>query len=840
MSSFPLNEEDLVFEYQLLKEPGNLIHWKRYLDVYIQQYKNLNSNDSKYKEDKRLLLSKIVWLYKRIISQFPKDVNSYFEFVSFLYNCCDSNTKLQRLMLHYMVETLIPKLLQNGKNDKKLQPFLLNLLNWTIATKDSYLIWKMLDYSLSLNSQFHSTVWKPVLSYVKENLNESILDNDMSLKFYTNVLRRYLIVCPKNLDQIIYWLELIYKTKDFEIIKEVYDQYLHFDNYNMLKRKISSLPFQLLENYMYTLHELSLDDQYLSMLENLTRDYSADDEHYFEIVELLSNQYIKLSNMKKFNDLLRSQLKTAKSLQYWIKIYNLYLTLLQNWLNDILTIESRTDSNDNINENIEIYKNLIIHKDLMLSDFKISQNPNLIDNWFQKINSIDKLSGISSIEKLTMKFEVYANAIETINESFTSLMPGDLGKLWCNYANLYWENNDFDSARTVYNTAIKVPFPFLKDLEDIWLNWSENEFSLSNGDPSLSIKILERALSVEGNPELLFEKFKENKSLNHDKKSLIPSQTVLFTSLKLWSFYLDLLESLYIDGCDSKTIESIIKAYERSITLKAATPLTFINYAHFLQKVNKIMESFQVYQRALSSFPPSTQYFIWSTYLNEVIEQTTELSNEHVRELFDQSLSTLKTNNINCTTIVCMYSNFEETKMHMYKRSVDIIFNTLNECDSSTSPFSLELKDKISLWDLAIEKTRKLLGTMSLRPIYEKCILSLPNSRVIPYIINFCKVEEELNEIYRAREILTFGSKLLPPSKNEDLWNYWDKFELNHGDKSTYKEMLKLKKTLEDEMVIDTEEITKDEDKVQFIQSSTKPIKDRDEKLNPDELELDL
>lgn len=50
----------------------------------------------------------------------------------------------------------------------------------------------------------------------------------------------------------------------------------------------------------------------------------------------------------------------------------------------------------------------------------------------------------------------------------------------------------------------------------------------------------------------------------------------LYRSLKLWSFYCDLEESL-------GTLESTKAVYERILELKIATPQIVLNYALFLQ-----------------------------------------------------------------------------------------------------------------------------------------------------------------------------------------------------------------------------------------------------------------
>jgi len=69
----------------------------------------------------------------------------------------------------------------------------------------------------------------------------------------------------------------------------------------------------------------------------------------------------------------------------------------------------------------------------------------------------------------------------------------------------------------------------------------------------------------------------------------------LHANLKVWSFYVDLLENLGHS-------ELAKKAYEKMLDLRIATPQTVLNYTSFLQKRTSpphYEESFRVYERAL-------------------------------------------------------------------------------------------------------------------------------------------------------------------------------------------------------------------------------------------------
>lgn len=87
-------------------------------------------------------------------------------------------------------------------------------------------------------------------------------------------------------------------------------------------------------------------------------------------------------------------------------------------------------------------------------------------------------------------------------------------------------------------------------------------------------------------------------------------QARLFKSLKLWSFYVDLEESL-------GTIESTKAAYDKVLELKIANAQVIVNYAQFLEENKYFEESFKVYERGVELFTFPVSFEIWNIYLSK-------------------------------------------------------------------------------------------------------------------------------------------------------------------------------------------------------------------------------
>jgi hypothetical protein len=112
-------------------------------------------------------------------------------------------------------------------------------------------------------------------------------------------------------------------------------------------------------------------------------------------------------------------------------------------------------------------------------------------------------------------------------------------------------------------------------------------------------------------------------------------QNRVFRSLKLWSMYADLEESL-------GTFQSTKAVYQRILDLHIATPQVIMNYAIFLEEHNYFEEAFKVltvlyhssyytcisclnfiqaYERGVAMFRWPHVFDLWNTYLTKFISR---------------------------------------------------------------------------------------------------------------------------------------------------------------------------------------------------------------------------
>ena len=150
-----------------------------------------------------------------------------------------------------------------------------------------------------------------------------------------------------------------------------------------------------------------------------------------------------------------------------------------------------------------------------------------------------------------------------------------------------------------------------------------------------------------------------------------PVQMKLYKSLRLWTFYVDLEESL-------GNMESTREVYERILDLRIATPQIIINYAlllevclfflfpcpcilpeifalnyffHWIDQIKILLfqehkyfeDAFKVYERGVKIFKYPHVKDIWVTYLSKFVKRYGKTKLERARELFEHAVDTVRT-----------------------------------------------------------------------------------------------------------------------------------------------------------------------------------------------------
>jgi pre-mRNA-splicing factor SYF1 len=81
--------------------------------------------------------------------------------------------------------------------------------------------------------------------------------------------------------------------------------------------------------------------------------------------------------------------------------------------------------------------------------------------------------------------------------------------------------------------------------------------------------------------------------------------------------------------------------------------------------------------------------------------------------------------------------------------------------------------------------------------VYQSAIEACADAPAAQLCLDFAKMETSLHEIDRARAVLTYGAQMADPRRNDEYWKAWNEFEIAHGNEETFREMLRIKRSVE-------------------------------------------
>ncbi|KAF4591501.1 Pre-mRNA-splicing factor SYF1 [Ophiocordyceps camponoti-floridani] len=394
------------------------------------------------------------------------------------------------------------------------------------------------------------------------------------------------------------------------------------------------------------------------------------------------------------------------------------------------------------------FEHLMDRRPFLINDVLLRQNPNNVSEWEKRV----ALWGDNKTEIVL----TYTKAIAAINPKRAA---GSFHKIWVNYARFYERAGDFQNARIIMEKAVKVPFKSVTELAEVWIEWAQMELRNENFDSA--VRVMAKAVQAP-----------KRSQVDYFDDSLSPQQR-LHKSWKLWSFYVDLVESV-------SSLEEVKKVYERVFELRIATPQTVVNYANLLEEHQYFEESFKVYERGLDLFTYPVAFELWNLYLTKAVDR--KIGIERLRDLFEQAAEDCPPKF--AKTIFLMYGNLEEERglarhaMRIYERATRAVAD----------------EDRADMFNFYITKSASNFGLPSTRPIYERAISALPDAEAKEMCLKFADMEKRLGEIDRARAIYGHASQFCDPRTNVEFWTKWEQFEVKHGNEDTFKEMLRIKR----------------------------------------------
>ncbi|KAI8338847.1 putative Pre-mRNA-splicing factor syf1 [Blakeslea trispora] len=728
---FLINEHDMPYEEELLRSPFSLRTWIRYID-----HKRNGS------------FSELCFVFERALKELPGSYKLWKQYLDFRRDKLKGlNAARHRQQYHSVVALYERALVLLNKMPRIWLDYLSLLTTMPVITKTR----RSFDNALrALPVTQHARIWDLYLQFAKAASGETaICIYRRYLKFEPTFVENFI----ENLVQLEYYDEAALK-----LVSIVNDT-----KFNSMKGKSHYQLWQqlceLVVDHCEAITSLQVESIIRSGIKRFTDQVGL-------LYSRLAMYWIKMGQLEKARDIFEEGITTVMTVRDFTVIFDAYAEFEEEMITTKMEMAAEReaagekDEEEDLDVDLRLlrFERLMDRRPFLVNDVLLRQNPNNVLEWQQRV-----LLWGDNRDKIV---DTYTQAVQTINPKKAH---GKLQELWAKFAKFYEDAGQIDSARAIFEKAIKVNYKSVNDLADIWCEYAEMETRHDAFDTA--IEIMSRATQI---PKTLDV---NPKQVNFHDES-IPVQQRLFKSLRLWSFYIDLEESV-------GTVESTKAVYDKVMDLRIANPQVIVNYATFLEENQYFEESFKVYERGIELFGWPIAFELWNIYLERFLKRYGGTKLERARDLFEQALDGCPPKY--AKPIYLMYGKLEEE--HGLARHAMRIY------DRATSAVADD--DRMEMYEYYIAKATESFGIMASREIYERAIEALPDKHVRIMSLRYAELERKLGEIDRARAIYGFASQLFNPRTEAGFWKTWHDFEVQHGNEDTFKEMLRIKRSVQ-------------------------------------------
>lgn len=594
----------------------------------------------------------------------------------------------------------------------------------------------------------HNRIWKLYLSFANSASGETAV----------KVWRRYMQVHPEDAED---FIELLIEMGQYTEAVKRYMEILDNPKFHSKNGKSNfQLWSEMVELMVNKAREVETGDLVGINVDRIIRSgIKRFSDQRGKLWTGLATYWITRGNFEKARDVFEEGITTVMTVRDFTMIFDSYVEFEESIIGNLMDAAAARSDKGKPDENADFdldlrmmrFEQLMDRRPFLVNDVLLRQNPNSVVEWEKRV----ALWGDNAAEVV----ETYTNAIGAIQPKKA---VGRFSDLWVNYAKFYESGGDMANARVIMDKAVKVPFKSVAELAETWVEWTEMELRQENFDQAVAI--MAKATQAP-----------KRSTVDYFDETLSPQQRV-HKSWKLWSFYVDLVESV-------GTLEETRAIYERIFELRIATPQTVVNYANLLEEHKYFEESFKVYERGLDLFSYPVAFELWNLYLTKAVDR--KISIERLRDLFEQALEECPPKF--AKTLYLMYGALEEDRglarhaMRIYERATRAVSD----------------EDRFEMFNFYITKSASNFGLTSTRPIYESAIAALPDREAKDMCLKFAEMERRLGEIDRARAIYGHASQFADPRTNAEFWQKWEAFEVQHGNEDTFKEMLRIKRSVQ-------------------------------------------
>jgi len=625
------SQEDLLYEEELLRNQFSLKLWWRYL---------IAKAESPFK--KRFII------YERALKALP---GSYKLWYAYLRERLDivRNLPVTHPQYDSLNNTFERGLVTMHKMPRIWVMYLQTLTVQQLITRTR----RTFDRALcALPVTQHDRIWEPYLVFVSQNG----IPIETSLRVY----RRYLMYDPSHIEE---FIEFLVKSERWQESAERLASVLNDDKFYSIKGKTKHKLWlelcELLVHHANVISGLNVDAIIRGGIRKFTDEVGM-------LWTSLADYYIRKNLLEKARDIYEEGMMKVVTVRDFSVIFDVYSRFEESTVAKKMEMMSSSDEEDENEENgveddeedVRLNFNLSVKElqrkilngfwlnddndvDLRLARLEelmnrrpalansvlLRQNPHNVEQWHRRVKIFE---GNAAKQILT-----YTEAVRTVDPMKAVGKPHTL---WVAFAKLYENHKDLVNTRVIFDKAVQVNYKTVDHLASVWCEWAEMELRHKNFKGAL--ELMRRATAV---PTV-----EVRRRVAADGNE--PVQMKLHRSLRLWSFYVDLEESL-------GTLESTRAVYEKILDLRIATPQIIMNYAFLLEENKYFEDAFKVYERGVKIFKYPHVKDIWVTYLTNFVKRYGKTKLERARELFEHAVSMVSSSVLLPILLCCLITD---------------------------------------------------------------------------------------------------------------------------------------------------------------------------------------
>jgi len=653
----------------------------------------------------------------------------------------------------------------------------------------------------------HEELWETFLPYVRDAFAVATTTQ--------HIYERYLLFAPEHREGYITYL--IEQRQPVQAAKQLIIALADPQFAAPSGRTRHALTLQLCEILAEASHLLPPDINAPAIIKNAIATYANTEGG--EVGRLwcrLADFYVRSGNFLQARATYEAGMEAVRSVRDFGIVFDSYIKVEEGVVTALMEMQAEEEEEDDEEEraNIDVrlaeLEALLERRPLLVNSVLLRQNPHNVSEWHKRLALLAD-GGVSGDAKTQTdsgeaavassvapesKNACYLRALATVDPA---LATGKFSSLHMSYAR-FLENRDVSAARAAYSAASKVAFKTVEELASIYCGWAEFEIRHKQFESARNVMqqaVTEPRGSVHRRKAIAAAQGRGNQSAEEGAFEGATSADRLFRNGKVWAFYLDLEESL-------GTQETVRAAYDRAMQLKVITIQMCLNYASYLEDSEYYEEAFKVYERSAALFPflravvdsngntsakvataTSGVRQIWITYINKFVERYGGSKLERLRDILEQAVSNAPATD--AAELYLLYAKIEE--------SYGLPRHALAVYERATRAVSADCR--LDMYRLYISKVSALHGPALTRPVYESAVALLDDQSAGSLCLDFAAAETLLGDINRARAVYQHGSQFANPRRAPHYWTAWQSFEERYGNEDTYRDMLRMQRTVE-------------------------------------------